>query len=100
MLVSNISSIIHKLESEKSPKTSSTEWIPEVNGERNGECLVGAPVLGTCSAVLGIVAAAPCSGLVGGGHWKLGENPPLSSLYLQLPHWQSLASSQLEKSSI
>lgn len=76
MLVSNISSIIHKLESEKSPKTSSTEWIPEVNGERNGECLVGAPVLGTCSAVLGTVAAAPCSGLVGGGHWKLGENPP------------------------
>lgn len=45
MLVSNISSIIHKLESEKSPKTSSTEWIPEVNGERNE---VGALLVPLC----------------------------------------------------
>ena len=86
MLVSLISSIIHKLESEKSPKTSSTDWIPEVNGEGHGECLVAAPVLGACSAVLGTVAATPCSGLAGGGHWKLGENTLFSSLYLQLPH--------------
>lgn len=84
MLVSIISSIIHKLESEQSPRTSSTEWIPEVNGEGHGECC-WCPCAGS---LLSSAGDCRCCSLQWPG-WKrtlkAGRKHPFFSLYLQLP---------------